>query len=261
MKKNIFSREPIYIAVDTETTGLDASVHGICQIGAFTQVEGATYEFSVDVNCLPCEISDQALAVNGFTRERIAAGQPLGLAFIRFANWLASFDNVVLVMQNAAFDKSFITAGLKRVAPGTLFEMLNVFSCRPSYEEGDTLEQHLGLRRVLDTMPLGFSLLPQLKELPALARLADMVLGESYATSWNKHDALGDARTTFHIAMVLLQRRARLLMASAFLLDSLHELDNDRIEQGADYNPKGYLAGYTAAIENVKNVLEHGALA
>jgi DNA polymerase III epsilon subunit-like protein len=55
--------------VDAETTGLDPARHGIIEIGAVDLRTGIDY--AVDCRVSPfCDIEDEALAVNGASRER-----------------------------------------------------------------------------------------------------------------------------------------------------------------------------------------------
>ena len=65
-----------YVIIDTEATGLLVGINGLCEIAAaildddFNILETISY----DVNPGEKEINPESLKINGFTKERIAAG-------------------------------------------------------------------------------------------------------------------------------------------------------------------------------------------
>ena len=101
---------PVYIGVDTETSGLDCDKHGLLQIGAAaTSATGFLLDvFKYDVDPGFVEFDEKALEINGFTSDRIRLAPRRGLVAKEFGKWLDSFGNVILVFHNAPFDVAFL---------------------------------------------------------------------------------------------------------------------------------------------------------
>jgi len=82
--------------LDVETTGFSNKRNGIISIAAFAMVAGEIkphWRFVREMNPVDREIEDGALAVNGFTRERIAAATPWTTVASEFAPWLGSINS------------------------------------------------------------------------------------------------------------------------------------------------------------------------
>lgn len=192
-------RKRIFVAVDTETTGLSLIDHGIIQIGAYATgesysdfkgyfVEDANPFITGEGQLTNIKISDQALAVNGFTLERIEAADPLDFVIQRFVAFLTRLrdghnpninpdteqksdgNEIVLVFHNAKFD-----------APR--LELVLDFTGCP----GDKF-----FRRTLCTITQAFTLFDEMLSLAKLAEKFDIKNGMT-------HDALGDAITTAQV--------------------------------------------------------------
>lgn len=107
----------IFVAFDTETTGLKPDENRVVEIGAVKfDKRGIISRFSVliDPECpMPCEAS----SVNNITDEMLK-GKPLfknvAVDFLKF------IQDSVLVAHNAPFDIAFINAELKRCRMGKL---------------------------------------------------------------------------------------------------------------------------------------------
>jgi DNA polymerase-3 subunit epsilon len=103
--------DAVFTAFDTETTGLDAKLNRVVEIGGIRfDKSGISARFNVLVNPglpMPAEVSK----INGIT-DTMLAGQPVALQvlpdFIRFAG------DSILVAHNAPFDISFINEELAR---------------------------------------------------------------------------------------------------------------------------------------------------
>src|SRR4030067_15856 len=80
------------LVVDTETGGLDAATHSILSVGMVGWNDGALEsELEVMVNeGAHLSVEDQALAVNGLTREEIAKGMTPEVAVHTIAAFLAA---------------------------------------------------------------------------------------------------------------------------------------------------------------------------
>ena len=102
------------IVFDTETTGLDARVDRVIEIGAVELVNrfptGRT--FHVYLNPDGREINAEAVAVHGITMAQLA-DKPF-FADVA-AEFLAFVDGAVLIAHNAGFDMAFINAELGRM--------------------------------------------------------------------------------------------------------------------------------------------------
>ncbi len=107
------------IVLDVESSGLVAERHSILSIGAL-DLNDPTNQFYEECQVWDgAEISDEALAVNGFTREEITAQgstkqteEGLIRAFVAWA--MDRPLDRTLAAQNVTFDRSFIEAACKR---------------------------------------------------------------------------------------------------------------------------------------------------
>lgn len=110
------------IALDVESSGLDANTASILSIGAIDTDEPTNTFYDECVVWEGAAISDDALAVNGFTREEIMRGTPQAAAKKTEAELIAAFaawatdrpQNRTLLAQNVRFDLSFVEAACKR---------------------------------------------------------------------------------------------------------------------------------------------------
>lgn len=169
-----------YAFCDIETTGLDLVKHGICQIGGFAtgeDFETKMGSFVQDANPLTVpgtEIDQRSLDVNGFTRERIGAAQPIDIVVRAFDAWLGTLNEPTLVFHNAQFDAPRLQIAHDRAGLSTK-----------------------RFRRVLCTISLGFM---DARRVHSLASLCEKFGIQNEAA----HDALGDATATaeaFHAIM------------------------------------------------------------
>jgi DNA polymerase III epsilon subunit-like protein len=84
--------------LDVETTGFSPRRNGIISIAAFMMADGVIDpvkgRFVAEMNPVGREIEDSALAVNGFTRERISSARDWGYVRLDFMNWLDSHHAV-----------------------------------------------------------------------------------------------------------------------------------------------------------------------
>ncbi len=100
------------VVVDVETSGLDAKKNALLSIGAvdFDNPERQFYG-----ECRPWEgalISDEALAINGFTEEEIQdeSRKSLEAVMSEFKEWLEPIKDITLAGQNPSFDRDFVNA-------------------------------------------------------------------------------------------------------------------------------------------------------
>ncbi len=104
-----------FIALDTETGGLDASTCALLSIAAVPSWEAPPFS----IHILPVgRITAKAAAVNGYTPEEWArrGAVPLKVAAFEFQRWLFSLDSrrFDLAAHNAGFDALFILAFQQR---------------------------------------------------------------------------------------------------------------------------------------------------
>ncbi len=104
------------IVVDVETTGIYPEKNSIVSIGAvdFKNPENQFYQ-----ECRiweGAEISYEALAVNGFTREQVLHENKNSLeeTIKSFVKWMEKIDNQTFAGHNVWFDVGFLRDGLKR---------------------------------------------------------------------------------------------------------------------------------------------------
>lgn len=96
------------VFVDLETSGLDPFQHGILELGAIF-LDGPDAEpayMRADVRPDGCVFDERALAVNGFTPERIAAAEPQDRAICAFDARVQK--GALLAGWNIPFDMAFL---------------------------------------------------------------------------------------------------------------------------------------------------------
>ncbi|MBI4450945.1 3'-5' exonuclease [Candidatus Woesearchaeota archaeon] len=102
------------IVVDVETTGLDPARHAVVSIGA-VDVCDAKRTFYEECRIWDgAAVDDEALAVNGFTREKIAAGKDPNDVIRQFLSWADVCPTKILAGQNPALDLSMLQAACRR---------------------------------------------------------------------------------------------------------------------------------------------------
>ncbi len=104
------------IVVDVETTGLNPKKHSIVSIGA---VEFDDPENSFYVACRVfdgADVSDEALAINGFSRESLANPRKptLESAVKSLLEWSANCNYRTIAGENPTFDRDFLRASAER---------------------------------------------------------------------------------------------------------------------------------------------------
>lgn len=107
------------IAVDVETSGIDPRTHSLLSIGA-VDMQNPDNRFYGECRAWEgAEIEDEALNVNGFTREQIAA-QPLSECQLtkQFVEWVKTIEGgsakPIMCGQNVSFDRDFIRHACER---------------------------------------------------------------------------------------------------------------------------------------------------
>ncbi|CAN5732199.1 hypothetical protein BH11PAT2_BH11PAT2_07140 [soil metagenome] len=113
------------IALDVESSGLDPRLASIVSIGA-VDTDDPTNQFYDECRVWDgADISDEALAINGFSREElIDSGDPTSMGSVKkseaelitaFVAWATDRPaNRTLVAQNASFDRDFVQAACWR---------------------------------------------------------------------------------------------------------------------------------------------------
>ncbi|MDB4992262.1 MAG: hypothetical protein JWL75_507 [Parcubacteria group bacterium] len=106
------------ISLDVESSGLDPSTCSILSIGALDTDEPTNQFYDECQIWDGAQVSDEALAVCGFSKEEIGAGsgKKSEAELIRdFVAWATDRpQNRTLVAQNVAFDLGFVQAACKR---------------------------------------------------------------------------------------------------------------------------------------------------
>lgn len=106
------------IALDVETSGLTPLTCSILSIGAVDTDEPTNQFYDECAVWEGAEISDEAIAINGFSREEIAAtsGRKSEAELIAaFVSWATNRPhNRTLVAQTPSFDRDFVRAACNR---------------------------------------------------------------------------------------------------------------------------------------------------
>jgi DNA polymerase III epsilon subunit-like protein len=104
------------LVVDVEASGLSAERDSILSVGAF-DIEDPTKRFYMECRVWDgAHINDEALAVNGFTREQcVDPNKPSeGEMITQFLEWTQHLSNRTISGQNPSFDRDMLKAAAKR---------------------------------------------------------------------------------------------------------------------------------------------------
>src|SRR3989344_2315112 len=98
------------IAVDVESSGTEAHVHSILSIGAVDVAHPSRQLYAECRTWDGAKIEDEALAVNGFTREQAtdAKKQTEGELVKKFIEWAHGMEDTTFAGQNVSFDRDFL---------------------------------------------------------------------------------------------------------------------------------------------------------
>lgn len=105
------------IAVDVEASGTEYHKHSIVSIGAL-ELQNPTRRFYGECRIWDgAHIMDDALEVNGFTREEITDPNKKteGEIVKEFLEWASGAEEHTLVGQNVSFDRDFLKAAAERM--------------------------------------------------------------------------------------------------------------------------------------------------
>ena len=150
------------IAVDVETSGINPRENALLSIGA---VDMANPDNRFYIECRPFEgavIEDEALQVNGFTREQIE-GQSLSEceAVKEFVAWVKAvgIDKPLMCGQNVTFDRDFIRHACERCEMRSPFNyrVVDIHSVAWYYitMNGSRPPKNLSLNRILEMTGAG----------------------------------------------------------------------------------------------------------
>lgn len=104
------------LVVDVEASGTEAKKHSIVSVGAL-DIANPTNRFYEECRIWEgAHVMDEALAVNGFTKEQITdpAKRPEADVVHDFLRWSDSFTERTLAGQNVSFDRDFLKAAAER---------------------------------------------------------------------------------------------------------------------------------------------------
>lgn len=181
---------------DLETGGMDPRRHGIVQVAYALEISGSVVE-SGELRCNPAPklLEDEALAVNGFTREQVAGFPPaeevyraLEAVLSRYVDKYDKSDKVHAAGYNVAgFDVPFLRA-LWEDAGDRYFGSYFAYGCVDPMEV-------IPFLKWTGRLP-GF---------PVKARLGDVAHYFGVAAGLKEHDASGDLALTMFISRTLAQ--------------------------------------------------------
>ena len=152
------------IAVDVETSGIDPRQHSLLSIGA---VDMANPDNRFYGECRAWEgaaIEQEALDVNGFTREQIAA-QPLSECELvqQFIEWVKGIEGQeakpIMCGQNVGFDRDFIRYAAERCMQKSPFNyrVVDIHSVAWYYISSNGVKppMNLSLNRIMEMTGAG----------------------------------------------------------------------------------------------------------
>ena len=104
------------IAVDVEASGIGPDTHSVVSVGAL-DLDNPQNQFYEECRVWEgAHINDEALAVNGFTREQITdTGKQSEAELVhKFAAWAQASSDRTLAGQNVSFDRDILEAAARR---------------------------------------------------------------------------------------------------------------------------------------------------
>ncbi len=104
------------IAVDVEASGIGPDTHSVVSVGAL-DLDNPSNQFYEECRVWDgAHINDEALLVNGFTREQItdATKQSEAELVHKFAAWAQASADRTLAGQNVSFDRDILEAAARR---------------------------------------------------------------------------------------------------------------------------------------------------
>jgi DNA polymerase III epsilon subunit-like protein len=104
------------IAVDVEASGIGPDTHSVVSVGAL-DLDNPRNQFYEECRVWDgATVNDEALAVNGFTREQITdpAKQSEADLAHKFAAWAQACNDRTLAGQNVSFDRDILEAAARR---------------------------------------------------------------------------------------------------------------------------------------------------
>lgn len=170
---------------DTETTGLDPEKHGIIQFACLVEIDGKVKEqFEVKMKPPGTEISEEALKVNGYTRESLESFNSPFYAKRQITDMLSVYvdkydpsDKFIPAGQNIQFDIDMLHSLFKHTKDNYMFSFINS-------------------RGKIDLMAMT-SLLQYLGKMPELENQKLVTVANYFGIDTSKaHDAIEDIRMT-----------------------------------------------------------------
>jgi DNA polymerase III epsilon subunit-like protein len=104
------------IVVDVEASGLDFNKHSLVSVGAL-DLKHPQNQFYAECRVWDgAGIMDEALEVNGFTREQVSdpAKKSVEEVMNEFMTWIQQCDEFTLAGQNPSFDRDFLQSSAAR---------------------------------------------------------------------------------------------------------------------------------------------------
>ncbi|MBO9345831.1 MAG: 3'-5' exonuclease [Chloroflexi bacterium] len=101
------------VAFDVETTGLDPAQHGLAAVAALDMSDGQLFYSAVRPH-RGALVNDDALAVNGLSREILLVAPPEEQVILELGRWLAARAPFLPAGCNVRFDLEFLRAAERR---------------------------------------------------------------------------------------------------------------------------------------------------
>lgn len=104
----MISEKTLFVAFDTETTGLSAGEGRVVEIAALKfDINGQILDRFAELVKPDIAIPESAQRIHGITDNEVAACEGINIILPRFLEFITG-DNIILIAQNAVFDIGFI---------------------------------------------------------------------------------------------------------------------------------------------------------
>lgn len=187
------------IVVDVETTGLNPDRNSIVSIGAL-DFSNPPNQFYGECRAFDgAEITEEALMVNGFSREEVTDRNKQSLEDLmkKFAAWLGGVGDKTIAGENPFFDRDFLKASAKRcsinLGIGSRIVDLHSLSYSFHLKKGFAIPSKDGKSNLGLDKTLVFVGLPE-EPKPHNALVGAKMEAEAFSRLINKRILLGDFR-------------------------------------------------------------------
>jgi DNA polymerase-3 subunit alpha len=140
-----------YLFLDVETTGTNPTRNDIIQLAAIIVIDGVRQLKTFNQHCQPMDwatIEDEALNVNGITRDQLLTFQSLPMMLEKFVSFVKDATSEKLIMAGycVSFDRSFVSSSFHKIGKDDLFRSLFKPDIHDVHKRAKAAKEQLGIK-------------------------------------------------------------------------------------------------------------------